>query len=129
MNDSQNEKNNINKRPVHGIRRTISDVECIILGTIIGGAFLIAGIMAIFKNFLLGLLSISISVFPICEIFRGIISLQNKALINDPIYNQSEEKKNQAMTNDNRLKKISTIKKIGVVSSILILIIAILMGM
>lgn len=125
MNDSQNEKNDINKRPIYTIRRATSDIESAVLGGIIGGVFLFIGIFIIFKNLLIGLFCISISIFPICEIFRGIISLNNKSIISNSSYMQSEELRAKVELNDKRLKQISKIKIIGFLLTILIIVIAI----
>lgn len=122
MNDSKNEKNDINKRPIYAIRRARADIENATLGAIIGGMFLIVGLIALFKNPQIGLFSIALSVFPICEVFRGSISFKNKTIISNPQYPQSEELKKQAESNDKKLKLISKIKIIDFIIILLMII-------
>ncbi len=128
MNDSENNKNNINKKPVTAIRRSIEDFECIVLGAFFGVILIIAGFTTLSSSIIGSLIILSISIFPICEIFRGVTSLNNKKMIELNDKSPNEEYIQAMKKNDLKIKKISKIKKYGFLLTIVLIVLAIVLG-
>lgn len=96
------------------------------LGLAMSGMFFIMGFIILFINPQMGILMLMFSVFPLCETFRGIISIRKRKIIRDPLYIQSEELIDQVDNYTKKLKLISKIKIISILASILLIVIIIM---
>lgn len=103
-----------------------SDSENATLGVILGGMFLLLGFIVLFTNPQMGIFAISLSIFPLCETVKGIISIRNRKIISNPLYIQSEELKSKVEGYNKKLKIISKIKLLNFIILILIVIIIVM---
>ena len=113
---------NTNKEIKENYRKHQAESENATLGAIIGGVFLILGFTILFINSQMGLIMIALSVFPICEVFRSIISIRIRKMNYNELSTQSEEDKNKVIDYSKKLKIISKIKIIDFIIILLMLI-------
>ena len=112
----------LNKELTENYQKNQEDSTNATLGVIIGGIFLILGFIILFINPQMGLIMIALSIFPLCEVFRSIISLRIRKMSYDSAYTQSEEQKEKVIDYSKKLKIISKIKIIDFIIIILMII-------